>query len=333
MKYELYVINNQKVWDSFVYQHKDSTCFHRYVWGNILEKSGLGKRLYLALEETVEGIISVIPLFIVTKPFKQLVPIPHSVYGHPLFSEFVINREREVISFLLKNIRKICFKTGCLLSYLTTPSFSPSSIYLSHLYKHPDEYGVSLRLHLEKNDPDFIWRRKLSKKRRNSIRKALRSRVKTRPVKSIKEFKEYYRMYLHVCKRKGSLNPLPFILFKLIWKKMHLSDEYLMMLAYSANEQPIAGIVAFLFKDTIHVWSNVSYDAYWNLNPNDLLYWDVIKYACENNFRFVDFGASSEKGTFLFKKQFGSNPINLYRFWVFPNNRFMNAILKARSLL
>jgi len=332
MKYELHIVKDQKVWDSFIRQCIDSTYFHRYVWGKILEKSGLGRRLYLALEETKEGTVGLIPLFVVNKPFKRLIPIPHSVYGQPLFSHFVINRGKELVSFLLKNIRKICLKKGCLLSYLTTPSFSPFSTYLYRLYKCSDKYGISLRLHLEKSDPDFIWKRKLSKKRRNNIRKAMKSGVDTKPIENFIDLKEYYRMYLHVCRRKGNLKPLPFNLFKFIWKEMRQEDEYLAMFALH-NGRPIAGIMAFIFKDGIHVWSNVSYDSYWHLNPNDLLYWDVIRYACENDFRFVDFGASSKRGNFLFKKQFGANPIGLYRFWIFPNNRFMNAVLRMRGIL
>ena len=40
-----------------------------------------------------------------------------------------------------------------------------------------------------------------------------------------------------------------------------------------------------------------------------LLYWTMLEYACDNNYRYFDFGRSSSgAGTYHFKKQWGAQP-------------------------
>lgn len=47
--------------------------------------------------------------------------------------------------------------------------------------------------------------------------------------------------------------------------------------------------------------------------PNMLLYWAMIEYACQNNFRVFDFGRSTVgEGTYRFKEQWGARPAPLY---------------------
>ena len=41
--------------------------------------------------------------------------------------------------------------------------------------------------------------------------------------------------------------------------------------------------------------------------PNNLLYWEMIRWGCENGYRRFDFGRSSpNSGTYRFKKQWGA---------------------------
>ena len=49
------------------------------------------------------------------------------------------------------------------------------------------------------------------------------------------------------------------------------------------------------------------------LCPNNLLYWSVLKHACEQGMRAFDFGRSTrDSGTFKFKEQWGAKPEPLY---------------------
>ena len=47
--------------------------------------------------------------------------------------------------------------------------------------------------------------------------------------------------------------------------------------------------------------------------PNYLLFWELIKYSCENGFLCFDFGRSiANDGTYLFKEGWGAKPMQLY---------------------
>jgi serine/alanine adding enzyme len=73
------------------------------------------------------------------------------------------------------------------------------------------------------------------------------------------------------------------------------------------GNQTIGGAVCFSFRDTLQVpWAS-SLREYFPLCPNNLLYWEMIRWGCENGYRRFDFGRSSPgSGTYHFKKQWGT---------------------------
>jgi hypothetical protein len=51
------------------------------------------------------------------------------------------------------------------------------------------------------------------------------------------------------------------------------------------------------------------------------LYWSALKFACENGYRFFDFGRCTPgKGTYRFKEQWGAKPMQLYWYYWVRNN-------------
>ena len=73
------------------------------------------------------------------------------------------------------------------------------------------------------------------------------------------------------------------------------------------EDKTIGGGLVLYFKDTVHMPSASSLRSHFHLCPNNLLYWEVIKRACEAGYRIFDFGRSTVgSGTYHFKKQWGS---------------------------
>jgi len=61
------------------------------------------------------------------------------------------------------------------------------------------------------------------------------------------------------------------------------------------------------FRDALIVLWASSYREYFSLCPNNLLYWEMIRWGCEQGYRRFDFGRSSpQSGTYHFKKQWGT---------------------------
>ncbi len=73
------------------------------------------------------------------------------------------------------------------------------------------------------------------------------------------------------------------------------------------GQKPIGGGLVLCFKDTVHVLSASSLRPFFHMCPNNLLYWEVIRWACETGYRQFDFGRSTVgSGTYNFKKQWGT---------------------------
>ena len=76
---------------------------------------------------------------------------------------------------------------------------------------------------------------------------------------------------------------------------------------------PVAGGMIFCFRDTVEIpWAS-SLKEFNRFSPNMLLYWSLIEYACDNGFKYFDFGRSTpDEGTYKFKEQWGAKPSPLY---------------------
>jgi len=71
----------------------------------------------------------------------------------------------------------------------------------------------------------------------------------------------------------------------------------------------------------IPFWA-ASLSQYNNLRPNDLLYWEAIKYACRNGYEYFDFGRSTiNSGTFKFKQNWGAEKVQLNYQYLFNKCR------------
>jgi len=80
---------------------------------------------------------------------------------------------------------------------------------------------------------------------------------------------------------------------------------------------PIAAAFLVGFGARLEIpWAS-SLRAYNHLSPNTLLYWNVLKYACEQGYAEFDFGRSSpDSGTYRFKVQWGARPLPLHwHYW------------------
>jgi len=75
----------------------------------------------------------------------------------------------------------------------------------------------------------------------------------------------------------------------------------------------VAGGVIIGCRDTVSLpWASTMRE-YNHLSPNMLLYWGFLEHACNNGFRYFDFGRSTpDEGTYSFKRQWGAEPHALY---------------------
>jgi FemAB-related protein (PEP-CTERM system-associated) len=85
------------------------------------------------------------------------------------------------------------------------------------------------------------------------------------------------------------------------------------IISVKLGDKTVASGILTWFKDTLEVpWAS-SISDYREMCPNNLLYWEAIRFAINNGSLKFDFGRSTPgEGTFKFKKQWGAKPVQLY---------------------
>ena len=87
------------------------------------------------------------------------------------------------------------------------------------------------------------------------------------------------------------------------------------------ERRPVAAAFLLGHKDTLEIpWASTLRNVN-HLSINMLLYWEVLKFAIENKYKYFDFGRSSkESGTYRFKQQWGAKPKQLFwHYWLYEN--------------
>jgi len=286
--------NEESKWDDYVISSDSATGYHQIGWKTVIEQTyGLKSYYLMALED--ERIVGILPLFFIkSRAFGiSLVSLPFLNYGG-----ICADNHKAAESLL----RKAAYLMG---------ELDAQYVELHHLHKYEfalstNEGKVTLLLRLD-SDPDTLWKG-FRPKVRNQVRKAARSGLEVR-IGGIDYLDDFYDAFAVNMRDLGS----PVHSKALFENLLHgFPDSTRIFMVYLESET-VGGAIFISFKDIVEVpWAS-SKREYFQFSPNNLLYWEVIKYACEKGFNYFDFGKSSwNSGTFRFKKQWGAEPKQLY---------------------
>jgi FemAB-related protein (PEP-CTERM system-associated) len=290
---------DENAWDAYVHRSDTTTFYHQIGWKNIVEKTYKHKSIYLISKEEGE-INGILPIFFLKSILfgKKLVSVPFAPYG----SVCADNEMAE--NALIEKAKKITgdYKANYLeLRYFTmrkdNSEFSANNNYVTFL------------LNLTK-DPDVVMNG-FNNKVRNAIRKALRSDLEISWDNNLKEF---YSIYSKNMRELGS-PPHSYTFFNNL---MHEFSNHVKIIRVQMDSRTIGALFLISFKHTLISGWAASDKTYQKFNPNNLLYWEVIRYGCEKDYKFFDFGRSTfNSGTFNFKKPWGAEPKQLcYRYYL-----------------
>lgn len=148
-----------------------------------------------------------------------------------------------------------------------------------------------------------IWDKKIDKKARNETRQAIKKGV---VIEEVKDFSEpILEMILKTCKKRKR-QPYPTAMYENTLRVMG-EAELVRWLVAKYNERPIATSAFLVFKESVTYWVNASHDEYLKLRPNNLLLSEMIKWSCENGYKYFNFGPSDvgAYGLMKFKEDVG----------------------------
>ena len=283
--------NDEKRWDEYVRQHASSTFYHQIGWKRAVERSYGHKPHYLLAEDRT-GIVGILPLFLVKDLLsrKSLISLPFAPYGgicstNPDAPQQLLSAAQR----LMRDLGARCLEMRCFAASSSTASLPANHRYVAAVYKTP-------------GGPEEAWRQ-MNKNRRKKVRKAQNNGLTAETCESDQAIEDFYGLYVRTMHDLGT--PAHSASFF-----RHVVNEFpnsTRMVLVRHKGRPIAATL-LLLRDRILVcgWGASLKEYLW-CEPNDLLYWEVIRYGCQQGFTEIDYGRSlAGSGNATFKREWGA---------------------------
>ncbi|MDH3599163.1 MAG: FemAB family PEP-CTERM system-associated protein [Candidatus Tectomicrobia bacterium] len=276
-----------KRWDEYVMQHPLAHHYHLSAWGQVIEQA-YGHRAVYLMAEDAGATTGVLPLIKMNSWVlgKVLSSLPFADYGGICADDAATRAE--LLHAALAYCEQIKAKT------LDLRHCDPSGLGLRTF-----DDKVTLRLPLQA-DAERMWEG-FHAKVRNQVRKAIKSDLVVHWVGE-EGLRAFYRVWAANMRDLGS--PVHSLRF---FRAVFAAFPSTRLVLIATPQEVIGGALCLYFRHTVSVpWAS-SLRAFFRYCPNNLLYWEVIRAACEAGYRTFDFGRSSYgSGAYNFKKQWGA---------------------------
>lgn len=174
-------------------------------------------------------------------------------------------------------------------------------------------HKISMSIELD-DDPDKLWQA-FSSKHRTNVRRVYKNDIEVQHG-GIELLDEFYDLLSQSWRRLGTP----------IYAKAYFAEilrefpEQTRIFMARHQNVPIATAFNGYYQDTVEgMWAGTSPD-YQRLQPNYVLYWEMIKHACENGYRHFHLGRSSaDSNAEQFKKKWNATAQQLY--WQYILNK------------
>ena len=292
----------EDAWDSYVYESDASTFYHQIGWRNVVLKTYGHKPRYLVARGDDGGIIGVLPMFLMESRMfgRKLVSVPFAPYGGVCADDAGVGRA------LMEEGERVARDEG--VDYFEIRGLSDDARYGGGLVTNDTYFTLILRL---ERDPELVWQG-FSRKVRNATRKAMKSGLEVGMDGDY--LRDFYRIYARNMRDLGA----PVHAYSFYANLRGEFPEQTGIAVVRCDGRVIASIFLLYFRDTvISGWAS-SDKSYQRFNPNNLLYWAVIKDSCETGYEYFDFGRSiADSGTYRFKKPWGAEVAQLcYQYYL-----------------
>ncbi|MCK4662461.1 MAG: GNAT family N-acetyltransferase [Bacteroidales bacterium] len=292
--------------DQFIVEN-NGLIFHETSFLNIVSKIFKSKLFYFILHYNSK-IMAVCPIISVKNRFVNNLYSGPGIYEVP-YGGWVLNNNKLDILELYKNM---------------TVKFNENLLIKSNVQVY-DDLNWANKIYINKlytgiidltNDENIIWQKAINSKRRNMIKKALKSNI------IIKKYGEeglelFYTMFIDMHKktsREKNLKPLMY--YKDILKQYSSKKQTFILIA-ERNKEILSGIFLLGNKNMMHYWQGASKLGVSNLGQGELLQWEAIKLAKKLGCKYYDLCVIEENrlpNIAKFKKGFTEKIVPYYLF-------------------
>jgi FemAB-related protein (PEP-CTERM system-associated) len=287
-------------WDAYVMRARQCSVYHLYAWKEIIETTFGHRTFYLAARGETNDVVGVLPLVeLKSRLFgRMLASLPFFNYGG------VCARDEGVRRSLMEAAVQIAKQNRADFIELRQEEQGTDDLPMK-------QSKVSMRLELPAT-ADELWKG-LGSKLRNQVQRPRKEGMRVL-FGGEDLLADFYAVFSTNMRDLGT--PVyPRTFFRNILNRFPLQARIAVVYM---NSLPLAAGFLIGFKERIEIpWAS-SLRAYNVLNPNMLLYWSCLEFACSHGFTQFDFGRSTPGGgTFRFKEQWGARPFPLYwHYWL-----------------
>ena len=282
----LKISDSQEEWNNLVDKCPYATIFHTWNWLKIAEKH-TKSRLYplVGLKSTTP--ISIYPVFLQKRGLVRLAFSPPPkvglLYLGPLIVDYdqlkqskrestFIGFQREVDAFIFSELNVNYFRVR------SSPGLSDSRPFRWTRYEIEPFY--TYMLNLDKGG-DYVWNQ-FNKQLRVDIKKTEREGV------SVEESDKKGLEFLHSSifrrfEEQGLKSSIPEDYLFELYDSFHPQNMKVFVAKYRG--ETVGGQIALCYRDRVSLWVGVPKTTLKGIYPNDLVQWEVMKWACENGFK------------------------------------------------
>ena len=301
MGVRLFKKEDRERWDSFVMNSNHSDCYHLIGWKDVIEKSFGHKTYYLISEDENGTVNGILPLVNFDSSIfgKFMVSVPYFNYGGIVAESHEIRKHLLIEATVIAQIKKS-----------------------GHIeLRHKENMNIGLPVKQSKvcmlldlpSTADELWK-SFSSKLRSQIRRPEKEGMYYK-IERVEQLDDFYKIFSINMRDLGTPVYSKYFFANIL---AEFPDKTWIAIVYTNDGRAVAAGLLVGFKDRLETpWAS-SLSDYNRFSPNMLLYWGVLKFACEQGYRIFDFGRSTHgEGTYKFKEQWGSQPIQLYwHYWL-----------------
>jgi serine/alanine adding enzyme len=294
--------------EKFLSNNLLNNIFQSVFYFRLCYKGTISKPYYIIYEEN--GVIKGVMLVNIQNYFGNMLKKVASrsvIIGGPVVSDLNIEVTEKIFSFyketlpgevIYTQIRNIYDMAYC------------DSLLSDAGYKRIDHLNYLIELD---NSEEELWG-KVYSKRRNEIRRAAKEGVQVKEIDYKTEFNISYNILFQVYSRAKL--PLPYKEY--FFNALNLSYGCFRIFGAYFDGGLIGFMYALCYGNRVYNWYAGSMANFHNKYPNDIITWEVIKWAKNNGYHLFDFGGAGhpkkEYGVRDFKKKFGGSEVNFGRY-------------------
>ena len=279
-------------WDEYVQRTEQATFFHQAGWKTVLERA-FGHNTHFLFAQDDGGIVGILPLAQVKSVLfgNSLSSLPFCVYGG------IVANTVEAAQVLRREACKLAdaLKVGALELRNRDPSDAGWPV---------KELYFTFRKAIDADEDANL--KAIPNRQRAMVRKGIKEGLISEWSDSTERL---FRVYAESVKNLGT----PVFSAKYLRILQEVFGDKCSVLMITHEKCDVAGVMNFYFRDEVIPYYGGSTAAARTIKGvNHFMYWELMRYSCNQGYRLFDFGRSKVgTGPYSFKKNFGFEPQSL----------------------